>query len=279
MVRCWLGNAPWFVLAVVAAAIATYRADAFTLPHPQEYRSFQTQSRQSRQPSTSCQSDLASLGTVTSLGYRFRHGLNALSPAMASATTAVTTTMSPSVVAVYALVHIVLGALGTPIVAKATSTWYPKIVLPTWTPPNRIFGPVWTILYASMGVALSRIVSRLNTTWWQTPVMLWWVVHMLLNVSWAPIFFGCKRLRIGLAINYALLATLCGCILPTYFVLDRIAAALLVPYVLWLLFATALNQAICQRNPVTGKTGAYNNAMLQADLIQLQRAAAKYAGI
>jgi translocator protein len=107
---------------------------------------------------------------------------------------------------------------------------------------------------------------------------MWWIVHLLLNVSWAPVFFGWKRLRLGLVINYGLLATLCGCILPPFAALDVASATLLIPYVAWLLFATALNQAICQRNPVTGK-GSYNNAMLQADLIELQKRAAIYAGL
>jgi translocator protein len=180
----------------------------------------------------------------------------------------------------YALAHVLIGTLGVPFVNRAVRTWYPKIVLPQWTPPNRVFGPVWTVLYASMGVALSRIVSRLTTTtaWWQTSVGMWWIGHLLLNVAWAPAFFGWKRLRIGLAINYGLLATLCGCILPQFAASDVVSATLLIPYVVWLLFATALNQAICQRNPVTGKSG-YNNAMLQADLIDLQKKAAIYAGL
>lgn len=101
---------------------------------------------------------------------------------------------------------------------------------------------------------------------------------MLLNVAWAPVFFGMKRLRVALAMNYALLASL-RVIIPRFFASNALSGWLLVPYTLWLLYATALNQAICQRNPTDNWGIGYNNARFQADLIQLQKDAANYAGL
>ena len=100
--------------------------------------------------------------------------------------------------AAWAVGHVLGGLTGTPIVARATSRWYNQIDLPEWTPPNRIFGPIWTCLYASMGVAASRVARQVGL---KSVPMLLWACHYVLNLSWAPVFFGAKRLRLGLIIN------------------------------------------------------------------------------
>jgi translocator protein len=128
-----------------------------------------------------------------------------------------------------------------------------------------------------MGVAFARVIQRLpaGTVLWKHPAVVLWIGHCLLNVIWAPVFFGMKRLRMALAINYGLLASL-RVIIPQFASNNAASAWLLAPYVIWLLYATALNQAICQRNPTVK---GYNNAMLQADLMKSQHDAAKYAGL
>jgi benzodiazapine receptor len=173
--------------------------------------------------------------------------------------------------------HLLGGTSGTPLVMAATKTWYRKIDLPSWTPPNRVFAPVWTILYSSMGVAIARVIQRLpvGTVVYKSPVVALWIGHYLLNLTWAPVFFGMKRFRMGLAINYALLASLFA-IIPQFAANNLVSGLLLLPYAVWLLSATALNQAVCQRNPTVK---GYNEAMLQADLLKLQQDAARYAGL
>jgi benzodiazapine receptor len=173
--------------------------------------------------------------------------------------------------------HVLGGCSGTPIVVRATKTWYRKIDLPKWTPPNRVFAPVWTILYASMGVAVARVIHRLpvGTVALKSPVVALWIGHYLLNLTWAPVFFGRKRFRMGLAINYALLASLCA-IVPQFAANNPVSGLLLLPYAVWLLYATALNRTVCKRNPTVK---GYNEAMLQADLRILQQDAARYAGL
>jgi translocator protein len=182
-----------------------------------------------------------------------------------------------SLAAVSAVVHVLLGSSGTPIVARAISAWYTKIDKPTWTPPNRIFGPVWTILYSLMGISFSRILEKLTllsagTKVWRHPVALVWMGHMALNLSWAPVFFGYQQLKAGFYINCGLLLSLVA-IIPWYWHFDPLAATLLLPYTLWLLYATCLNRAIDRRNP-----GPYNAARFYAQLDQLQRKAKHYAG-
>jgi translocator protein len=176
-----------------------------------------------------------------------------------------------------ALIHILLGVVSVPIVSKAISTWYDKIDKPRWTPPKRVFGPAWTMLYSLMGIAYSRILQQLKVDFyspssWTHPLSCLWIAHLLLNLAWAPIFFGLQRLRVGLYINYGLIGTLCCLIVPWYAQIDILASYLVLPYATWLLFATCLNRSICLRNP-----GKYNTARFYTDLLKLQQNAAKYA--
>lgn len=172
----------------------------------------------------------------------------------------------------WAVGHVVGGALATPLVTKATSTWYRKIDLPSWTPPNRVFAPVWTTLYSCMGVAAGKIYYSRPAS--KLPMLLW-SFHCALNLLWAPTFFGMQRLRLGFWISIGQIASL-AVILPFFYQIQPVSAFLLLPYLSWLLFAAYLNKTICKRNPT--KQG-YNDAMLQADLYQLQQDAAKYAGV
>jgi tryptophan-rich sensory protein len=173
--------------------------------------------------------------------------------------------------AFWAVGHVAAGTLGTPLVVRATSSWYQRIQKPTWTPPNKVFAPVWTTLYASMGIAASRVFQQVGL---RTFPMLFWCLHMVLNVVWAPIFFGLQRFRLALWINIGLIGSLGG-IIPLFYKVDPTAGLLLLPYMAWLVYATKLNQAICKLNP-TNK--GYNDAMLQADIAKLQKQAAIDAG-
>jgi tryptophan-rich sensory protein len=189
----------------------------------------------------------------------------------------------------YSIGHILGGCTGTPLVLRATKSWYRRISLPAWTPPDFVFGPTWTTLYGLMGFSLSRIAKSSGPTT-NTATKLW-AIHYALNLVWAPVFFGMKRLRLGFIINLILIVTL-GLTLPLFYRIDPLSAYLQVPYFFWLIFATKLNQTICQLNPtVAGINEAmvqadlfrsgpgYNDAMLQSDIEKLQSAAAKYAGL
>lgn len=175
----------------------------------------------------------------------------------------------------WAFLHVLGGVSGAPIVAKATKKggWYRNIDLPEWTPPDRLFAPVWTTLYACMGVAAARVAST-QTSPISLPMVLWGG-HLFLNLIWANVFFGMKRLRMGMWINSALVVTL-AVIIPMFYQHNPVSAYLLLPYAAWLSFATLLNNAICKRNPTIG---GYNAAKLQSDLIELQQDARTYAGI
>ena len=172
--------------------------------------------------------------------------------------------------------HVIGGNLAVPFVIHAVKTWYAKIPLPSWTPPNGVFAPTWVCLYSSLGVAVARVAAASSKGWKSLPVALWFAHYLLLNLSWAPLFFGKAKLRAGLFVNYAMVASL-----PPLFIMfaavDRTASLLLLPYSAWLIFATILNQAICKLNPMDGN--GYSNALFEADLANLQREAAKFAGL
>lgn len=172
--------------------------------------------------------------------------------------------------------HVIGGNLATPFVIDSVKTWYAKIKLPSWTPPNGVFAPVWTFLYASLGVAVARVAAASSRGWKSLPVVCWGTHYLLLNLSWAPLFFGMAKLRAGLFINYAMIASM-PLLFVMYGAVDRTASLLLLPYTGWLIFATILNQAICKLNPMDGS--GYSNAKFEADLAKLQKQAAKYAGV
>ena len=185
---------------------------------------------------------------------------------------------------VMVLGHVIGGALGTPFVVGATNLkfgWYRRIRLPPWTPPDRAFAPIWTSLYALMGIAAGQIYkvfkqSTLGLSSGNTAALALaaWCIHCIGILSWAPVFFGLKRLRLGAAINVGLWISLPLTILPLYYQVRPSAALLLLPYFAWLTFANALNLAICRLNPTKNGT---NEAVLQAQIATLQKEASRYA--
>ncbi|KAL7535720.1 hypothetical protein ACHAXR_006686, partial [Thalassiosira sp. AJA248-18] len=193
--------------------------------------------------------------------------------------------------ALYPLGHIVGGMSNAPVVIRTTKTWYKRIPKPSWTPPNFVFSPVWTTLYGLMGLSVSRIAASGSTSTKLATQL--WAFHYALNISWAPVFFGFRNFRLGLIINFFLIASL-GYILPLFHSIDPLSAYLQIPYVIWLISATKLNQTICKLNPMLGGVNkamiladlyasgdgdGYNDEMLQYDIKMLQNAAAEYAGV
>jgi tryptophan-rich sensory protein len=140
-----------------------------------------------------------------------------------------------------------VGASGSFFTVRAIPTWYTKLNKPTFNPPNWIFGPVWTILYALQGIA-AYLVFRTNGIGLALDLF---IVQLLLNALWTPLFFGAKRLGVALAELIVLLM----CIVVTIILfseINAIAAWLMVPYMLWTAFATALNYKIWQLNRKEG---------------------------
>jgi tryptophan-rich sensory protein len=140
-----------------------------------------------------------------------------------------------------------VGALGGFITAGSVKTWYPTIAKPSLTPPDWVFAPVWTALYIMMAVAMWRVIGRAGFAGARTAFGLF-LFQLALNLGWSQLFFGEHALG---AATIEILVLLLA-ILATMFVfesIDRLAAALLVPYAVWVAFATWLTAAIWRLNP------------------------------
>lgn len=118
--------------------------------------------------------------------------------------------------------------------------WYASLVQPSWAPPRWLFGPVWTLLYALMGVA-SWLVWRADG-----PLGLY-ALQLLLNMAWSLIFFNLKSLRWAMADVVVLLAAVLATT-AAFFEVDPTAGWLMVPYAGWTAFATVLTAALLRLN-------------------------------
>jgi benzodiazapine receptor len=122
-------------------------------------------------------------------------------------------------------------------------SWYSLIEKPAFTPPGWVFGPVWTVLYLLMGVAAFLVWQRGLRSRAVRIALGWFLGQLVLNALWSPVFFGLHRIDWALVVIVLLWAALV--ITLFYFSqVSRPAALLLVPYLLWVSFATVLNASI-----------------------------------
>ena len=130
--------------------------------------------------------------------------------------------------------------------AGGTGNWYANLARPSWTPPSWVFGPVWTILYGMMAVAVWLIWLNRRRRPAAAPMVLF-AVQLVFNAAWSPLFFGLHRPDLAFADIVLLWLAL---VASVWLFLRRSALAglLLVPYLLWVSFAAALNFAIWRLN-------------------------------
>ena len=137
-------------------------------------------------------------------------------------------------------------AIGGFFTAGAVRDWYPTLAKPAWNPPAWVFGPVWTILYGMMAVAAWLIWRQRREGPVTMPIVLF-AVQLLLNAVWSPLFFGLHRLDIAF-VDIVLLWLALAATLWLFLKRRRAAGWLLLPYLLWVSFAAALNFAIWRLN-------------------------------
>jgi tryptophan-rich sensory protein len=122
---------------------------------------------------------------------------------------------------------------------------YQSLDRPGWAPPGRLFGPVWTVLYATIAVAAWLVLRRPAGS--TRTAMTWWSVQLALNLAWTPLFFAAGEY--GLAfLDICLLLVSLAITMVTFARHRRVAALLLVPYAAWVAFAAALNLSIWLSN-------------------------------
>lgn len=124
--------------------------------------------------------------------------------------------------------------------------WYASLRKPAWNPPNWIFGPVWTVLYIAMAVAAWLVWQRGGLSGQRKALSLF-LTQLLFNALWSPLFFGLRNPALALVDILLLWLALLGTTVA-FWKARPIAGALMVPYLAWVSFATALNLALWNLN-------------------------------
>lgn len=131
------------------------------------------------------------------------------------------------------------------ITSKSIDSWYSKLKKPVLNPPSWIFGPVWTTLYALMGIS-SYIIERKSKEAQKLPIFVY-SIQLALNFIWTVIFFGFRSPSFAF---FELILLWCTILLTIilFWRLSFKAGILLIPYILWVSFASVLNFVIWRKN-------------------------------
>ncbi|MEH6659492.1 TspO/MBR family protein [Leeuwenhoekiella marinoflava] len=142
---------------------------------------------------------------------------------------------------------LIVGFLGAIATQSSVNVWYPNLEKPFFTPPNWLFGPVWTLLYILMGVAAGMVWNKGFYHKWVKTALYHFGFQLILNASWSIIFFGLQLILPALLIISALLILLLFTF-KWFKVVNPNAAYLFIPYIIWVAYATALNFEIWRLN-------------------------------
>lgn len=127
------------------------------------------------------------------------------------------------------------------------ASFYAQLARPAWAPPASVFGPVWSVLYLIMGIA-AWLVWREKGARGSTVALTLFVVQLAANALWSWLFFGWRHGALAFAEVLVLLALIAATV-AAFWRVRRLAGALLVPYLAWVCFASALTWAVWRRNP------------------------------
>lgn len=126
--------------------------------------------------------------------------------------------------------------------------WYRNLNKPSWTPPDWAFPVVWIAIYTCMATAGARVAMLPDNG----IAMAFWGLQIALNGLWTPVFFGLKRIRLGMVVLSALWLSVAATMLALWQV-DVIAGLLFLPYLTWVSIAGALNASVWRLNPDEAK--------------------------
>ncbi len=139
------------------------------------------------------------------------------------------------------------GFFGSLFTTPKIAGWYAGLAKPSFQPPASVFGPVWSVLYILMGVALFLVWRKGFAAPGVRIALAGFFVQLVLNASWSYAFFGAESPLAGLVVVIALWLAIVATI-ALFAKVSRAAAWLLAPYVLWVSFAAVLNAAVCRLN-------------------------------
>jgi tryptophan-rich sensory protein len=141
-------------------------------------------------------------------------------------------------------VPLLVGLMGSLFMTADTlGNWYANLHKPVFNPPSWVFGPVWTTLYIMMGIPAYLVWRKGLDSKVVRIALVCFIVQLFLNAIWTPLFFGLHSPLAGL-IDIILLLSAIDLTVILFLRISKAAALLLVPYVMWVLFATILNASI-----------------------------------
>ena len=142
---------------------------------------------------------------------------------------------------------------GTSVIGALASVnageFYAKLTLPAWAPPGWLFGPVWIALYTAMGIAAALVWLEKGFAS-SKKILILCFLHLIPNATWSWVFFSLKLGAASFA-NIVFLWLLILFLCYHFYKINKASFYLLIPYFLWVTFATALNFSIWQLNPNT----------------------------
>ncbi|MEM0908284.1 MAG: TspO/MBR family protein [Pseudomonadota bacterium] len=124
--------------------------------------------------------------------------------------------------------------------------WYKTLDKPSWTPPDWLFAPAWTLFYALLAYAGYTFATSAQGGEWLFPLVIFGL-HLIFNGAWSALFFGIKRIDLALVDAILMFLTLILTII-LFMPVSSLAGWLLVPYLFWVGFASALNYSMLRRN-------------------------------
>ena len=140
------------------------------------------------------------------------------------------------------------GFIGSIFTTPSIPTWYATLQKPTFTPPNWLFAPAWITLYLLMGISAFIIWRRGVDNRGVREALIVFLIQLILNSLWSVVFFGLKSPLYGVVVIIVLWIAILFTILK-FFKLSTVAGGLLLPYILWVSFAAALNISVWVLNP------------------------------
>ncbi|MFA5163448.1 MAG: TspO/MBR family protein [Patescibacteria group bacterium] len=148
---------------------------------------------------------------------------------------------------VFILISQLAGVIGSVFTSSAIPGWYSTLDKPSFNPPNWIFGPMWVTLYVLMGIASYLIWKRRGDIKSVKISLIIFFAHLILNALWSIIFFGLHNPMLAffeIVILWLSILLLIG----LFYRIDKRASYLLIPYLLWVSFASILNYSIWKLN-------------------------------
>lgn len=152
----------------------------------------------------------------------------------------------PTKLIISLLLPFLAGAIGSLATYTNIPTWYAALAKPEFNPPNWIFGPVWTTLYALMGVSL-YLVWTTKTKRKKQSALIAYGIQLALNTLWSLVFFGAHWF-VGSSVIVILLWAAIVATIKLFWPISKPAAWMLVPYLAWVSFASVLTLAVSSLN-------------------------------